>query len=613
MRTPFLLALPTLLACGAAPPRPGGSDAAALVACWRDALGGGDRLAAIRSIEREARVEADGLTGKFHSWSRADGAYREEESLGPSSDMTVYADGRGWSRAGLGAPLEMTHQELARLKTATYLESFGPVAPGRMAGHVRAGARPYSLIVAADGGRDETIVLDPATCLPRQQEHQTGATHVTITWPRWTTVDGVRLPGEVAIKTSRGDEQRVVYTATRANVALDPALFRAPGIDPRARVPHLAAPLEMPAELTQNHVYVQARVNGQGPVALLVDTGAGSLVIDQTRAAQLGLRGAGSVSLHGAGDGKLSSQLAALPTVDLGGTQFTFEAAETAPLTALSHREGRAMEGIFGYELLGHYVTEFDYAAPAVRLHDAASFRPPPDATALPFYFWDTKPIVTLSIELADGRTFSVDTLIDTGDRGAFSLSSTFVRLHHLADGPGPVLRAPLGFGVGGQTKQALGRVAAVHLGPLVFRDVLTSFHEDTGGATADDDLQAQLGSALMKQLTVWVDYPRRQMWVRKNAHFGEPFDYDASGALLESPDDSFRRAVVKSVLPGSPAADAGLAPDDEIVTVDGLPVAGLTLEAIRTRLKRAGQRVRLEVRHGDTTRTVELALRALI
>lgn len=151
-------------------------------------------------------------------------------------------------------------------------------------------------IVAPDGGREETVALDPRSCLPVQQEHDGDESHVTTTWPRWTTVDGVRLPAEAVIKTSRGDEIRIAYTATRINPAIDPALFQPPGVDPRARVPRLTAPVELPAELTQNHVYVQARVNGQGPVALLVDTGAGSLVLDRARATQLGLSGAGSTS-----------------------------------------------------------------------------------------------------------------------------------------------------------------------------------------------------------------------------------------------------------------------------------------------------------------------------
>jgi hypothetical protein len=113
MRIPALIALFSAVACGAPRLRSGGADPTALVECWRDAIGGRERLAALRTVEREARTEADQLTGTLHTWSRADGAYREDETLGPSSSVTVYAGGRAWSRAGLGAPLEMTHRDVA--------------------------------------------------------------------------------------------------------------------------------------------------------------------------------------------------------------------------------------------------------------------------------------------------------------------------------------------------------------------------------------------------------------------------------------------------------------------------------------------------------------------
>ena len=49
------------------------------------------------------------------------------------------------------------------------------------------------------------------------------------------------------------------------------------------------------------------------------------------------------------------------------------------------------------------------------------------------------------------------------------------------------------------------------------------------------------------------------------------------------------------------------------MLSVDGEPVGRLTLEAIRTRLKAPGTRVRLEVKRADATRSAELALRTLI
>ena len=615
MRDACLVPILVLAACGGAHPRPepSGSDPAALLACWSDALGGRARLAQVRSIEREARTEAEGLAGTLHTWSRADGAWREDAASGPRSNLTVFDGTRGWTRHGLGAPIELAHDELAELTTRGYLESFAPLVAGRMPGRVRAGAGPHTLVVTADHGADVIVVLDPRTCLPQQQAWQIGRERTTAAWSRWTTVDGIRLPGEVQLTTDVGDTERIEYTATRLDVPEDAARFTAPGLDPRARVPHLTEPVTVPAELTQNHVYVQASINGKGPVSLLVDTGANGVMLDRGRARELGLGGEGKIQVRGAGAGSLESQVIGAVTVSFGGVPLTVASTLLSPFTALDRHEGRAMDGILGYEAFGHHVIEFDYAAPAVRLHDAAMFQPPPDAIAVPFYFYDTKPIIDATVELGDGRSLPVHVLVDTGNRGALVLGAAFVAQNHLLDGPGPRLRAPLGFGVGGQTRQALGRVAAIHLGPIVVRDVLTQFSDDRRGAMADDAIQANLGSDLMRQFTVWFDYPRRQMWLRKNAHYGEPFAYDASGLALESADDTYRRTVVTTVLPGSPGDQAGVRPGDELRTIDGEPAARLTLEAIRMRLKATGASIRLELALGDATRAVVLATRRLI
>jgi|GEM_PF-5068946 len=603
-----LLLVPLLAACGGAPAHPRADD---LVACWRTAVGG-ERLSRLRSIEREATIEADGLTGTQHTWARSDGAYREDSTIGPSSSVVVFDGTRAWWRDGFGAPLALARTELANVKTTAYLERLGQLTDPAH-GHVRAGPRDHTLIVAADGGRDELITLDPASCLPRTGEHTSDDIRVVATYTGWTRVDGVQLPGQIAIESSRGDKQHVSYTTTRLDASIDPAQLAALTVDPRARVPRLTAPVTIPAQLTQNHVYVDAKINGKGPVALLVDTGAGGLLLDLERAKQLGLSGTGKVPLRGAGAGQLDAEVIAAPTVGLAGVELAVEAAHLAPFAALSHYEGRPIEGIVGYEVLSHYVAEFDYATPALRLHDAASFAPPDDAIALPFYTYDTKPMIELAIELADGRRFPVQALVDTGNRGALSITTAFVQRHHLLAGAGPLLRAPLGFGVGGRTKQALGRVT-LHVGALAIPDVLTSFSEDDHGADASDQaVQVNLGSGVMKQFTLWVDYPHARLYLRKNARFGTPTSYDASGLSLEAPDDAFQRAVVKTVLPGSPAATAGIAADDELIAIDGEPVAKLGLEAVRARLSVADRRLRVELARGRQRRTVELATRRLI
>ena len=116
-----------------------------------------------------------------------------------------------------------------------------------------------------------------------------------------------------------------------------------------------------------------------------------------------------------------------------------------------------------------------------------------------------------------------------------------------------------------------------------------------------------------MKQFTVWVDYPRRQIWMQKNQRFGTPFEYDMSGLLLESADDTYRRAVVRNVLPGSPGAEAGVRVDDELMAISGEQVAGLRLDDVRARLRVPGQTLRLDLRRGEQSISVEITTRRMI
>src|SRR5262249_1380057 len=238
----------------------------------------------------------------------------------------------------------------------------------------------------------------------------------------------------------------------------------------------------------QNHVYVQAGIDGKGPIALLVDTGANSLILDKPTADRLELRGEGKLKVYGSGSGSLDSGLIPLPTIDLGPLHLPSESARVAPLTALSRREGRPMEGIFGFETIGHFVAEFDYGARTLRLHDPATFQPPSGAVGLPFYLNDTNPIVRGEGELGDGRRLPLEIQVDTGSRSALDFTSSFVNKNRLLEGKGPFLRAPLGFGVGGQTNEALGRVAAVHFGSIAVRNVLCGFSEDKLGSMAGDE-----------------------------------------------------------------------------------------------------------------------------
>jgi serine protease Do len=65
----------------------------------------------------------------------------------------------------------------------------------------------------------------------------------------------------------------------------------------------------------------------------------------------------------------------------------------------------------------------------------------------------------------------------------------------------------------------------------------------------------------------------------------------------------------VEDVVPGSPAAKAGIRPDDLVSFVDGEPVSSIKAFHDYMRRTRPGTTVRFEVRRGDNLQTIELTL----
>jgi hypothetical protein len=427
-------------------------------------------------------------------------------------------------------------------------------------------------------------------------------------------VNGVQFP----VETEQGDGDpattyRAHVAATRVNVPFPEAKLARPEWKAAVTIPAGKSPVVLPLELTQNHPYAPFTINGKGPVNFLVDTGADRGVMDAERAAALGLEGQGKEVLRGAGAGQLESTNIAHPVYGLGPLQVPNSALSTAPLKALSLREGRYMEGIMGYEVLSQFVVELDYAGSALRFHDPDTFQAPAGAVVIPFTLIDTKPLVEVVVELPDGRSIPARMIVDTGNRAALLLATPFVDQHHLVDTVGKTLDAPLGFGVGGRTQQLLTRLKALKLGDLRIEAPVTALSRGTKGADGDRDVNGNIGGDLLRRFTAYFDYKRGRMLLVKNAAFSTPFEYDMSGMLLQSADTQFKRVVVAEVIPGSPAAEAGVKAGDEVQLVDGKPADQTPVEALRIRLRAAGVKVALRLLRDGKPVDVTLTTRRLI
>jgi C-terminal processing protease CtpA/Prc len=85
------------------------------------------------------------------------------------------------------------------------------------------------------------------------------------------------------------------------------------------------------------------------------------------------------------------------------------------------------------------------------------------------------------------------------------------------------------------------------------------------------------------------------------------------SGIELAADGEDFKTLVVNEVAADSPAAEAGLKEEDELVTIDSRPVAEFGLDKIRQMFRQEGKEYLLGIKRGEQTLQVKIKLRRQI
>src|SRR5205814_3862522 len=161
--------------------------------------------------------------------------------------------------------------------------------------------------------------------------------------------------------------------------------------------------VEVPFQLTQDHVYVPVTVGNHAPSWFLLDTGAQITALAQTTADALGLVAHGTGKARGAGAGVVETTLLHDVDLELAGTPIHIPRLPGMPLTPLSLAEGRLIEGILGTTVIRELAIEIDYEHRLLRFHDPSAYVAPPDAVVVPVTFYRDRPVVAAELTLADG------------------------------------------------------------------------------------------------------------------------------------------------------------------------------------------------------------------
>jgi hypothetical protein len=306
---------------------------------------------------------------------------------------------------------------------------------------------------------------------------------------------------------------------------------------------------------------------GKRSTRVMFDSGAGNYLIPQA-AARLKLRTAGGLPMEGVGNGSVNASLASVGTIALGNAQLLDQHVVVAPLPYVFYhqRYGLGINGLVGSEFLQAFRTTFDFDARTITF---TPFAVPPSAPAgavvEPIYSDGAHAYVEASVDGVRGLY-----LLDTGDNGDITVFRQFAAAHGLFRGKG-VPYLSIG-GVGGHLGYERYRATTFALGGGTMHQPPVAVSEASAGAFASRSVAGNIGLRVISRYRVTFDFRNNTVTFVPRSGVDARFAQDRVGiSVTQEGPASF---TVLSIVPGGPAAQAGLKPGDAIVAVNGHDVA---------------------------------------
>lgn len=498
------------------------------------------------------------------------GYSRGKITIGPATILEGY-DGAQWTLRNGSLSIVSLPSFVADAVTEAYLGSFAyfrrdqrsTLQSGR-ADSVD-GQPGYVIRVEPRGGSPADLYFDASSYRLVKIVQQTAEGTDTTTNSDFHPIQGITLPMRTVEVDATGTQTVTTVKSTHFSTTIDANQLARPAYSSQGS---LDSPVSIPFVSDQaggiGHIVVPVALDGQQST-LVFDSGGGDFLVPEG-AKRLGLEASGAVATGGAGTKQQMSAFARVNTVDFGGARLADQDFVVTPLGyPLTHpRKGVTMEGLIGYEYLANFRVAVRYADDKI---DVAPFDAPPPGggVTLPFKSDGSHAYVLATLNNISGYY-----LLDTGNAGGIVLTTPFVKEHRLFPKGGLVYRSPGGVGGGFDEIRAAANTFA--FAGQVYRNVPVDVPQVTAGFFATRGVAGNLGSAFLARFTVIFDYKAQTVTFIPNHNVGMPFRTDRVGwSLLQN---DFSGFDVRQVIPGSPAANAGIEVGDRITTFAGNEVA---------------------------------------
>lgn len=274
---------------------------------------------------------------------------------------------------------------------------------------------------------------------------------------------------------------------------------------------------------------------------------------------------------------------------------------------------GVSVDGILGANVFSRYLIRINYQRHVLTLIDREKFKKPAGFEAIPIQNFRNKPYLTTNLRLQNDSLISIKLLLDTGAGHGLML---FNNTHPSLTVPPNVLRGNIGMGLGGYLEGFLGRTRSLFLGKKELESPITYFQAiDTARVGSQlNNRNGLLGNDVLSRFQVILDLNGEMLYLKPTRHWQKKFEYDRSGISLVTSGANLRQFSIQTVLPNTPAAEAGLMKGDRVLRVGWVPVSVFSLAGLQKKLVgNPGKKIELTIKRDGEKQRVKLELRDLI
>jgi PDZ domain len=352
---------------------------------------------------------------------------------------------------------------------------------------------------------------------------------------------------------------------------------------------------EVLATFIQDVVHLPVTIDQSKPSLFVLDTTASETSIDPARAKELGLSPDQRLGL-------------ALP-----GVTFPFDSLPVRARPDLASEIGRAYEGTIGSDLLSRVVVEIDYARQTMRVYDPSVYQYKGKGLAFALSFVGGMPVIRAKLVNPRGKQFEANYALNTTLVAGIVVSQKFSDAHRVFPSRSKKVKQAYDPQLLGGEDVSLFRLREFAIGRRPAADTIAELSRSKLAGGDNPKLAGVIGAAFLRRFNIVLDYGHQKIILEPNTHFGDYDEEDKSGLAVVAKGSNLKTFEIVHVVPGTPAARAGIRAGDIIEGINDEAAADMTLASVRDLFRQVGYKYQIVIERGDQTKTMTIETRRLL